>query len=482
MSWLKVVAISLFPPFLPFSAALCLSVASARSYHNSPEPEPRNKNLPNIQHKSPSSSEQCTVHVGNLDWNCPVEKVTSMMHAIVGNRVVIDVTPIKLKLRDQGKHHGGSATMAFATHHEALVGMELATAHNMTWRVRWAWTPPKEKEPIIATAPPNIQKQQRRAQSAARNRLRRIEVTQQVIQSASLTMSHHLFENMPVLDAPKLDWSNCPFDPLRSLPASRGLRKQAAVEAFLFVLQSALLLEPEQQQFRRVADLGCGTGHLTLPLAWFLQDQGCVVVGVDMDGHALELLRQKSTADGGGKVETMQQEIQTLDTIANCSAVVSLHACGSASDWAMAVAISHSIPFAISPCCIGKFEASLRSNNTIKNNNMILSYPRSQRLSMRIKRSEYQLLAAAADYGVSPTQEVPDDERDRQSRGRRAKQLVELDRLEWAKELDYDVRMVELPRLGPWYPKRELLLGAKKGTIAAYQLANLRCTSSGLIM
>jgi len=101
---------------------------------------------------------------------------------------------------------------------------------------------------------------------------------------------------------------------------------------------------------------------------------------------------------------------------------------------------------------------------------------------MRIKRSEYQLLAAAADYGVSPTQEVPDDERDRQSRGRRAKQLVELDRLEWAKELDYDVRMVELPRIGPWYPKRELLLGAKKGTIAAYQLANLRCTSSGLIM
>ena len=41
-----------------------------------------------------------------------------------------------------------------------------------------------------------------------------------------------------------------------------------------------------------------------------------------------------------------------------------------------------------------------------------------------------------------------------------------------AKEQGYVVRMVELPRIGPLYNKRELLLGAKKGTEVATRLSS----------
>lgn len=84
------------------------------------------------------------------------------------------------------------------------------------------------------------------------------------------------------------------------------------------------------------------------------------------------------------------------------------------------------------------------------------------------------MLAAAADYGVgSSKEEVDEQELARRRRCRTAKQIVEIDRLQWAKERGYYIRMMEMPRIGPLYPKRELLLGAKIGSSAASRISQL---------
>lgn len=95
------------------------------------------------------------------------------------------------------------------------------------------------------------------------------------------------------------------------------------------------------------------------------------------------------------------------------------------------------------------------------------------------------------------SQESPFAENARRQRCQRAKRIVEMDRLQWVVENQlsyyfflcvanttsttttntncggYTVRLLELPRLGPAYPKRQLLLGAPLGTLAAVAIGRL---------
>jgi len=101
-----------------------------------------------------------------------------------------------------------------------------------------------------------------------------------------------------------------------------------------------------------------------------------------------------------------------------------------------------------------------------------ITYPRSKWLKDLITNEEYQLLAKSADFGSTESM-GKDEELLRHQRSRKAKIIVEEDRLRWASERGYFVRMVELPRIGPFYAKRELLLGAIQGSPAARRISDL---------
>jgi len=51
-----------------------------------------------------------------------------------------------------------------------------------------------------------------------------------------------------------------------------------------------------------VADLGCGAGNLSLPLAWWFRDKGYGVLGVDMNGVSLDRLVQRARSGASGLV------------------------------------------------------------------------------------------------------------------------------------------------------------------------------------
>ena len=210
-------------------------------------------------------------------------------------------------------------------------------------------------------------------------------------------------------------------------------------------------------------------------------------------------------------------------------AVVALHACGALTDLALDCAVTARLPFAISPCCVGKvLEAPRVLTGTARR--MPLSsqqrsappenicYPRSAWLRDRLTADEYALLAAQADYGgkagsllepsrcklrsvflksrlllESPlvggirlslsccarregthTTHVPGDDARLSTAQRRAKRVVETDRLEACRERGYFTRLLDLSADEDLhYPKRELLLGAPIGSLAATAIAAL---------
>jgi SAM-dependent methyltransferase len=218
------------------------------------------------------------------------------------------------------------------------------------------------------------------------------------------------------------------------------------------VLQNALLdlktNNPGHSQL--IADLGCGAGNLSLPLAWWLRSSGCRVRGVDLHSNSLKRLAQWAR-DATVDVEHLEMDLlllmdtndaNTTSMLTDCSAVVSLHACGAASDMSIAAAIVNSLPFAVSPCCIGKvknlrphpgnmpsFYHSVTTGGSSPR--VEISFPRSIWLREAVTPNEYQLLAAAADYGGSESVFDTNEFNCRQ-RCREAKRIVEIDRLRWA--------------------------------------------------
>ena len=146
----------------------------------------------------------------------------------------------------------------------------------------------------------------------------------------------------------------------------RGDRKRETVAAFAWLIERVLLPHIAAEQSSgmsklTIVDAGCSTGSLLLPLAHAFPQ--CCFVGLDLKRGSLARLRERADAASehlGERVATWEGRIEDYD--GPCDAVVSLHACGGASDAALQLAARCGAPFAVSPCCVGKL--SFGTNGT----------------------------------------------------------------------------------------------------------------------
>ena len=271
-----------------------------------------------------------------------------------------------------------------------------------------------------------------------------------------------------------------------------------------------------------IIDCGSGAGNLAISLAGMLSrhrndsnNQHVNVLAVDVNKQALQRLEHRAgvseiptgclstlCADLADTQEIISHIPQNHDIV-----VVSLHACGSASDMAMELALECKCPFVICPCCTAKSltkrSDALQTSKTFKSNASFLrsgstadiTYPRSNWLSNRLAKptleskhdkennngyegnkmntsmeeEQYTILAKVADVGLGP--QTPESQREHQ---RRAKKIVEIDRLQCASENDFTVTLIRMANHNPlFYGKGEVLLGAKRGTLEADVLLNL---------
>lgn len=124
-----------------------------------------------------------------------------------------------------------------------------------------------------------------------------------------------------------------------------------------WLLREALLpLAPARPT---VVDAGCGTGSLLLPLAAAFPD--ATFVGVDTKRGSLERLASRAAAAGpalAGRVVPWQGRIEDYDGAADV--VLSLHACGGASDAALRLAAERggACSTTLGPCGMGGCAAS----------------------------------------------------------------------------------------------------------------------------
>jgi hypothetical protein len=127
---------------------------------------------------------------------------------------------------------------------------------------------------------------------------------------------------------------------------------------------------------------------------------------------------------------------------------IALHACGEATDMAMAKCLKADAAYVMAPCCVGKIKLSA------------LEYPRSDALTSTLSRTEFEVLARAADFGHSSTDALSHSDANR--RRRRCKTLLERDRNARAEEAGYRTFMFVMhPRTAT--PKNDVLVGFPSG-------------------
>ena len=546
------------------------------NYHNRPKVQGDHKEL-NLNTKE--------IYIGNIDWNVSCDVIFDTILTLfqkynssaLGNKNLasfqqpfsrqhIKIKPKTNKKRDLNKLHGGSLILSFINEHDASIAMDLLSSQYVNiddnfqsklnpkskLNIRWCLmmhidNGSKNDSAMFCNSESGVTKdknqsllehRKNRALKYQRQRQRVAQKTDELINMISPQFLPDVIETLDIMSSPSnntisssiIDWSIVPaqVDPTLGgrlkAHSNRGYRKQVQVEAFIYVLQNALLsIHDGVESNMKVADLGSGAGNLSVPLAWFLKHHANIrIVAVDLNARALDQLDRRAKSIGLN-IETVEEDLLNLisspsqspnsspsSALTSCAAVVSLHACGAASDLAINAAVSHSLPFAVSPCCIGKVK-SIRSPNLLPSlaterggtPDGIISYPRSKKLTSILEEGaksdgnnfdldDYSLILSAADYSMSGIDESLSDisihsqqskenilsqlsekEKIFHKRGRMAKMIVERDRLKWAEEQGYYVRMMELPRIGAIYPKRELLLGAKLGTAAASRISRL---------
>lgn len=217
----------------------------------------------------------------------------------------------------------------------------------------------------------------------------------------------------------------------------RGHRKRIQVENFQQILRALTITVAATKRGgaaeanRLVAvEFGSGSGNLIIPLAVAFPDYD--FVAVDNNPIALSLLDERVNSLQLSNVQTVCCPI--IDYDGECDIAISLHACGSASDHSIEVALRKQAPYLISPCCVGK----------------VIGGPKSQWLWSQIDNATFVDIARKADK--SEVKEMT-------SLNRRCKLVVEIDRSQRAVEAgNYTTQLLTLRGLDG-YAKSDLLVG-----------------------
>jgi SAM-dependent methyltransferase len=114
-----------------------------------------------------------------------------------------------------------------------------------------------------------------------------------------------------------------------------------------------------------VLDLGCGNAYLTFATVHHLWQNGvrCTVTGVDRDARAIARSNERAQRLGWQNRLTFTPSlIERYIPTENPDLVIALHACDTATDDVLALAVNHDVKYVLaSPCCHHDLQRQLRS-------------------------------------------------------------------------------------------------------------------------
>ncbi|RMX67541.1 hypothetical protein DD238_001433 [Peronospora effusa] len=229
------------------------------------------------------------------------------------------------------------------------------------------------------------------------------------------------------------------------LPPQRARNKQHQVDNLAVFLQR--ILRPGDV----VVEFCAGSGYVALPLACLFSH--CTFVLLDKKEPSLAIAKERIAAAHLTNVKIFCGLID--DYCKPFDVGIALHACGEATDMVMQKCLAERAAYVLAPCCVGKIKSSK------------WVYPRSATLAAELSRTEYEVLAKAADFGHSSRGAVAQTDINR--RRRRCKTLLESDRNVCAEEALYDTFMF-IMHPATATPKNDVLVGIPR-TLAVGQNA-----------
>jgi SAM-dependent methyltransferase len=143
-----------------------------------------------------------------------------------------------------------------------------------------------------------------------------------------------------------------------------GQRKYRQINEFIRILGTTLSTGPALTGPLRILDLGCGNAYLTFATAHHLRESGvaCTVVGVDRDAETTTRNNERAHRLGWQDHLTFTSSLIEHYVPADApDLVISLHACDTATDDVLALAVDHRATHVLaSPCCHHDLQRQLR--------------------------------------------------------------------------------------------------------------------------
>lgn len=133
------------------------------------------------------------------------------------------------------------------------------------------------------------------------------------------------------------------------------IRKYNQIDHFVELISDMLDNIAKKYESLTILDCGCGKSYLTFVLNYYIKEvlkKPCHFIGLDYSKNVIEASRKMADNLGYNNMEFKVTDIRSYRANCDIHMVVSLHACDTATDEAIALAVNNNVKsMVIVPCC-----------------------------------------------------------------------------------------------------------------------------------
>ena len=141
--------------------------------------------------------------------------------------------------------------------------------------------------------------------------------------------------------------------------------KYRQINRFLEFIRDVLPELPKGRQLT-ILDFGCGKSYLTFAMYYYLKElegYDIRIIGLDLKKEVIDRCNQLSRQYGYDKLDFLTGDIADYEGVSEVDMVVTLHACDTATDFALAKAVRWNAKVILSvPCCQHELNGQIRSD------------------------------------------------------------------------------------------------------------------------